>query len=659
MKKFLSFLAVAALAVFAFNACEQDPVQTDIPLEGISVAPASHSLKVGETVVLTATYNPQDASVKPEILWSSSKPEVATVDARGTVTAVAAGEAEIVATADKFTAKCVITVTSDEVVPQDSWDYTPGAAYGLDDNLWKAVDAAHTLAWYYNPNWAGEKPAPEVTFKESTYKFTIPDDTSGDWQAQIWIVPSTDLILDATKTYTFTCKVGATKETPVFFKMYEKGVDWPLSFESATNPRLTVGPDAILEIKAEDFVPITTPQSLLIDLGGAAAGTTVYIKDITLVVTGVAPAPQPEDTWDYTPSAEYLAETNLWKPLFDGNFDYIYGVITNNQVVDITAASNVQKKESTYKLTFPDATEGEWGCCNFLAPTADHLIPLAAGKKYRLSVTVGATAAIQKFIFSLHDYNAGAENREGDWKTDMWDALEANTPKTFTTTFNCTADMNVAWTIIPQFGTPAGMVLYIKDLIIEELVPSVPAELAGTYMVTNLKILGGLYTTKIEEFKDKSWEWNSSINNEYDNLLVVDADDCTVDYQAGADGKYWDRILVAGMNKLETGELDLSANFDQLPHEKVPLSVDMTTGTVTIGGTVTAQAYLPGDYTLSNDWSSTTGSISVPAGSIALAFKCANMPQDQYTWTDDWLYKDFDRFVIHPFAYIMIFAKQE
>ena len=100
MKKFLSFLAVAALAVFAFNACEQDPVQTDIPLEGISVAPASHSLKVGETVVLTATYNPQDASVKPEILWSSSKPEVATVDARGTVTAVAAGEAEIVATGD-------------------------------------------------------------------------------------------------------------------------------------------------------------------------------------------------------------------------------------------------------------------------------------------------------------------------------------------------------------------------------------------------------------------------------------------------------------------------------------------------------------------------------------------------------------------------------
>ena len=175
------------------------------------------------------------------------------------------------------------------------------------------------------------------------------------------------------------------------------------------------------------------------------------------------------DNWDYTPSEAYLSEGNLWKPIFDGNFDEAYGVISGGEVKSIADNENIKKEKSTYVFTFPVATEGEWGCCNFLATTEDHLLPLAAGKKYKLAVTIGCTADIQKFIFSLHDYKSGDPTHEGAWKTDMWDALVANTPKEFSAEFNCEADMNVAWTIIPQFGTPAGMKLYIKDLIIEEV----------------------------------------------------------------------------------------------------------------------------------------------------------------------------------------------
>ncbi len=203
-------------------------------------------------------------------------------------------------------------------------------------------------------------------------------------------------------------------------------------------------------------------------------GKLLPLGDITskLESTGVVDV----DTWDYTPSAEYVAATNnLWKPIFDGNFDYVFGQVTGNQVEEITESKTVAKKESTYKFTFKDATEGEWGCCNFLAPLADHPVALKAGTKYNISVTLGATAAISKCIFSLHTFKADADNREGDWLTDLWGEVPANTPTTFTQEFTPSADIaNIAWTIIPQFGTPAGMKFYIKDIIVEEVV--VPAK---------------------------------------------------------------------------------------------------------------------------------------------------------------------------------------
>ena len=235
------------------------------------------------------------------------------------------------------------------------------------------------------------------------------------------------------------------------------GTDFTAGFKLA----LKKGETVVATLSTEK--PVNVERGKLLPLG-----------DITSKLEGTGAVEV--DTWDYTPSAEYVAATNnLWKPIFDGNFDYVFGQVTGNQVEEITESKTVAKKESTYKFTFTDATEGEWGCCNFLAPLADHPIALKAGTKYNLSVTLGATAAISKCIFSLHTYKADADNREGDWLTDLWGEIPANTPTTFTDEFTPSADIeNIAWTIIPQFGTPAGMKFYIKDIIIEEVV--VPAK---------------------------------------------------------------------------------------------------------------------------------------------------------------------------------------
>lgn len=79
---------------------------------GVSVSPTTASIEVGETVQLTETVAPSNATDK-SVSWSSSNTAVATVDSSGLVTGVAAGSATITATTTDggLTATCAVTVT--------------------------------------------------------------------------------------------------------------------------------------------------------------------------------------------------------------------------------------------------------------------------------------------------------------------------------------------------------------------------------------------------------------------------------------------------------------------------------------------------------------------------------------------------------------------
>lgn len=83
-----------------------------IDVTSVVVAPKSYRFsEAGETVQLTATIKPDDASVKI-VTWSSSNTDVATVDENGLVTCVSAGDAIITAAADGKSDKCTIYVTA-------------------------------------------------------------------------------------------------------------------------------------------------------------------------------------------------------------------------------------------------------------------------------------------------------------------------------------------------------------------------------------------------------------------------------------------------------------------------------------------------------------------------------------------------------------------
>ena len=96
-----------------FRISEVDSVQFVCLATDIYLSQETLELKESETYQLTATVYPVDADDKT-IAWSSSESNVASVDGKGLVTAIAAGEAVITATATDGSgvkAECRVTVT--------------------------------------------------------------------------------------------------------------------------------------------------------------------------------------------------------------------------------------------------------------------------------------------------------------------------------------------------------------------------------------------------------------------------------------------------------------------------------------------------------------------------------------------------------------------
>lgn len=96
-------LSVAAIASFFFSSCVKD-----IDVSGITLSKTSVELTEGESVSLSATVSPSDATDKT-VTWSSGNPQVASVN-EGVVSAIRAGSAVITARAGANSATCSVTV---------------------------------------------------------------------------------------------------------------------------------------------------------------------------------------------------------------------------------------------------------------------------------------------------------------------------------------------------------------------------------------------------------------------------------------------------------------------------------------------------------------------------------------------------------------------
>ena len=93
--------------------CSVEVTPSYIEVSSVKLDQSEVSLRAGETVTLTATVNPSDATDKT-VTWTTSDQTIATVS-NGVVTAKKVGSATITAKAGSKTATCQITVVATEV----------------------------------------------------------------------------------------------------------------------------------------------------------------------------------------------------------------------------------------------------------------------------------------------------------------------------------------------------------------------------------------------------------------------------------------------------------------------------------------------------------------------------------------------------------------
>lgn len=135
MKKKISILAIAAVAALAFVSCSKEKEEGTAPLQGISIAPDSTSVKVGSPLTLKVVYNPKNAAEKPQAVWSCSDTTLAVV-ANGKVTSKRAGEVVITATAGEFSANCKVTIENDVPIEGTSNVSLVGTFLGNGEDGW-------------------------------------------------------------------------------------------------------------------------------------------------------------------------------------------------------------------------------------------------------------------------------------------------------------------------------------------------------------------------------------------------------------------------------------------------------------------------------------------------------------------------------------------
>ncbi|MCL1855654.1 MAG: Ig-like domain-containing protein [Clostridia bacterium] len=119
MKRIISFLLILSLSFLACIACAEEPGASNTPL---TLYPAYLQTPLDMPIVLDAETYP----VGQRLVWSSSVPSVATVDAEGCVTPFSPGETVITcALADQpsVTATCGVLVVAEGKILL--WEYPP------------------------------------------------------------------------------------------------------------------------------------------------------------------------------------------------------------------------------------------------------------------------------------------------------------------------------------------------------------------------------------------------------------------------------------------------------------------------------------------------------------------------------------------------------
>ena len=192
----------AALQVVVTQQPQQPQV---IPVQSVTVTPASITAKVGDAPVqLTATVLPANAT-SPTVSWQSANEQVVKVDSNGKVTIIAAGETTIEAKAGEktFTVQVKVEAQAPTPIPVQSVTVTPASITA------KVGDAPIQLTATVLP---ANATSPTVSW-QSANEQVVKVDSNG----KVTIIAAGESTIEAKageKTFTVQVKVAAAPQQP-------------------------------------------------------------------------------------------------------------------------------------------------------------------------------------------------------------------------------------------------------------------------------------------------------------------------------------------------------------------------------------------------------------------------------------------------------------
>ncbi len=160
-----------------------------VDVTSVTVAPKTASVKVGESVSLTATVSPANATYS-SVTWKSSDSSIATVDASGKVTGVKEGKVTITASADGKSDTAEITVT-DTITPENNvivMKFDATKAF-VNDNVYDTTKYQNGYAKLMNVGGTAMMPLRyiaevngfDVAYDEATFKTKVTNKADGSY----------------------------------------------------------------------------------------------------------------------------------------------------------------------------------------------------------------------------------------------------------------------------------------------------------------------------------------------------------------------------------------------------------------------------------------------------------------------------------------------
>ena len=315
----------------------------------------------------------------------------------------------------RFKVESISTKSADLVIDNGeiAWHFTitSGAAevkfngfnYNHEANLWKPVDAegAHSYSFFYAPGWT-QIADPEVSCAGGKYTFSLPSATSEQWQAQCFIIPTTDLPLSAATNYDFSCILNSSTDIKkVTLKLTDTANDGNFLFTENVN--LTAFEDYVFYLSDLPGIDAAAVK-MVFDFGGNPDNTEISVSNIVLkdhaIDDGTVLPSVPEEPVAGPEEYKYDSEANLWKAADAAHSYSFFYAPSWSQIPN----PEVENNGNEYLLKLPSATFAQWQAQFHIIP--DSPVALESSKSYDFSVVLNSTTDIRAVTLKLTDVSS-------------------------------------------------------------------------------------------------------------------------------------------------------------------------------------------------------------------------------------------------------------